>query len=145
MLPGFIYGNAHNETKAANRFNRTASIVLATDNVVSGKPTYTLQKALILTQLARIKVDGLYSGSQQSVNNPASLNMKSLIEKYGGAFLTLKSDNSIESLVKEIEKRHSGSDQTSTQSALSDDPGIWTILTILSFMIWLFAARSMKR
>ena len=71
--------------------------------------------------------------------------MKSLIEKYGGAFLTLKSDNSIESLVKEIEKRHSGSDQTSTQSALSDDPGIWTILTILSFMIWLFAARSMKR
>lgn len=145
MLPGFIYGNAHNETKAANRFNRTASIVLATDNVVSGKPTYTLQKALILTQLARIKVDGLYSGSQQSVNNPASLNMKSLIEKYGGAFLTLKSDNSIESLVKEIEKRHSGSDHTSTQSALSDDPGIWTILTILSFMIWLFAARSMKR
>lgn len=145
MLPGFIYGNAHNETKAANRFNRTASIVLATDNVVSGKPNYTLQKALILTQLARIKVDGLYSGSQQSVNNPASLNMKSLIEKYGGAFLTLKSDNSIESLVKEIEKRHSGSDQTSTQSALSDDPGIWTILTILSFMIWLFAARSMKR
>ncbi len=39
-----------------------ASIVLATDNVVSGKPTYTLDEAFNLTKQTQITVDGLFSG-----------------------------------------------------------------------------------
>ena len=51
MLPGFAYGNASADN--AER-QRAASIVLATDNVVSGKPTYTLDEALNLTKQAQI-------------------------------------------------------------------------------------------
>ena len=47
MLPGFAYGEANHAN--ADR-QRAASIVLATDNVVSGKPTYSLTEALDLTQ-----------------------------------------------------------------------------------------------
>ena len=57
MLPGFAYGNASADN--AER-QRAASIVLATDNVVSGKPTYTLDEALNLTKQAQITVDGLF-------------------------------------------------------------------------------------
>lgn len=59
MLPGFAYGEANHAN--ADR-QRAASIVLATDNVVSGKPTYSLTEALDLTQQTKITVDGLYSG-----------------------------------------------------------------------------------
>ena len=62
MLPGFAYSKAD----TAQSRSREASIVLATDNVVSGSPTYSLAQALDLTSQAGINVDGLYSGPQSS-------------------------------------------------------------------------------
>ena len=44
--------------------------MLATDNVVSGKPTYSLTEALDLTQQTKITVDGLYSGPKASEIGP---------------------------------------------------------------------------
>lgn len=104
MLPGFIYGSAHNNHKIQSRFNRSASIVLATDNVVSGKQTYSLKQALDLTKQAKITVDGLYSGAKQNENDDATLEMKQLIESHGGIFLSQRNSDSVINLVKEIEK-----------------------------------------
>lgn len=145
MLPGFIYGTAHNEHKARSRFNRSASIVLATDNVVSGKPTYSLKQALDLTKQARITVDGLYSGSPQTKNDDTTLNMKNLIESHGGVFLSQRNTDSILSLVREIEQRHTVVPHDTNQSAFSDDPGIWVLLTVISVVVWLAIAKRMKR
>lgn len=145
MLPGFIYGTAHNEHKARSRFNRSASIVLATDNVVSGKPTYSLKQALDLTKQARITVDGLYSGSPQTKNDDTTLNMKNLIESHGGVFLSQRNTDSILSLVREIEQRHTVVPHDANQSAFSDDPGIWVLLTVISVVVWLAIAKRMKR
>lgn len=145
MLPGFIYGTAHNDHKARSRFNRSASIVLATDNVVSGKPTYLLKQALDLTKQARITVDGLYSGSPQTKNDDTTLNMKNLIESHGGVFLSQRNTDSILSLVREIEQRHTVVPHDTNQSAFSDDPGIWVLLTVISVVVWLAIAKRMKR
>lgn len=145
MLPGFIYGTAHNDHKARSRFNRSASIVLATDNVVSGKPTYSLKQALDLTKQARITVDGLYSGSPQTKNDDTTLNMKNLIESHGGVFLSQRNTDSILSLVREIEQRHTVVPHDTNQSAFSDDPGIWVLLTVISVVVWLAIAKRMKR
>lgn len=145
MLPGFIYGTAHNDHKARSRFNRSASIVLATDNVVSGKPTYSLKQALDLTKQARITVDGLYSGSPRTKNDDTTLNMKNLIESHGGVFLSQRNTDSILSLVREIEQRHTVVPNDTNQSAFSDDPGIWVLLTVISVVVWLAIAKRMKR
>lgn len=145
MLPGFIYGSAKDSNKSQSRFNRSASIVLATDNVVSGKPTYSLKQALDLTKQARISVDGLYSGSAQTKNDDTTLEMKNLIESHGGIFLSQRNNDSVLSLVKEIEKRHTVTPHGTNQSAFSDDPGIWVLLTSLSVVIWLAIAKRMKR
>lgn len=145
MLPGFIYGTAHNDHKARSRFNRSASIVLATDNVVSGNPTYSLKQALDLTKQARITVDGLYSGSPQTKNDDTTLNMKNLIESHGGVFLSQRNTDSILSLVREIEQRHTVVPHDTNQSAFSDDPGIWVLLTVISVVVWLAIAKRMKR
>lgn len=144
MIPGFIYGSTNNGHRTANRFHRNASIVLATDNVVSGKPTYTLQQALDLTKQAHITVDGLYSGSTENENNDTTLSMKNLIETHGGTFLTRNND-SVLSLVRKIEQTRGIFANKNNQSALSDDPDLWILLTILCFIVWLTIARSMKR
>ena len=81
MLPGFAYGNASADN--AER-QRAASIVLATDNVVSGKPTYTLDEALNLTKQAQITVDGLFSGPKQSEADETTQKFKSAIEAHHG-------------------------------------------------------------
>ena len=145
MLPGFIYGAAHNNSKKQSRFNRSASIVLATDNVVSGKPEYSLKQALDLTKQAKITVDGLYSGAAQNENDDTTIQMKQLIESHSGVFLSRRNNDSVLNLVTEIEKRHSATPQGSTQSAFSDDPGIWVLLTTVSVVVWLAIAKRMKR
>lgn len=145
MLPGFIYGNAHNSNKSQSRFNRSASIVLATDNVVSGNPTYSLKQALDLTKQANITVDGLYSGAKQNENEDTTVDMKNLIESHGGIFLTQRNTDSVLNLVREIEKRHSVIPQGTTQSAFSDDPGIWVLVSVVSVVVWLAIAKRIKR
>ena len=85
MLPGFAYGSANQENATRQR---AASIVLATDNVVSGDPTYTLSEALALTEQAGITVDGLFSGPKSSEGEATTTDMKDQIESHGGVFLT---------------------------------------------------------
>ena len=76
MLPGFAYGSANADNSSRQR---AASIVLATDNVVSGDPTYTLQEALDLTKQAKITVDGLFPDHSKANRSrpPVSSNPKS--------------------------------------------------------------------
>lgn len=145
MIPGVVYGSSNNSKKPHNRLNRSASIVLATDNVVSGKPAYSLKQALNLTSQANIQVDGLYSGSAQSENESTTVQMRNLIEQNGGIFLTQHNADSVMTLVRKIEQQHTSIPKKSTQSALSDDPSIPTILAVIFTSLWLIFARRIKR
>ena len=65
MIPGFAYG----DTSGATR-QRPASIVLATDNVASGTPTYSLAQALDMAEASHISVDGLFSSHARARATP---------------------------------------------------------------------------
>lgn len=120
MLPGVTYG------KAATDSHREASIVLATDNVVSGKPTYSLQEALDLTSQAGITVDGLYSGPVQGESDEATVQMRTLIEEHGGIFLLQSDGTSVQDLVRSIDERQTRIQDTQ-QADWVDAPGWWTL------------------
>lgn len=141
MLPGFTYSKA--DTSQAR--NRQASIVLATDNVVSGSPTYSLQQALDLTSQAGITVDGLYSGPKESEQDEATKQMEQLIEQHGGLFLVQSDSSSIDELVREIDGRQSHEADEQSQTALSDAPGWWTLAITVLVMVWLVLAWRLKR
>lgn len=136
MLPGFLY---------SSRAHRHASIILATDNVVSGKPTYSLKEALTLTKQAGIRVEGLYSGAQHTQDQSHARQMRQLIEAQGGMFFTRQNDNSTLGLVRTIEQRYVPKAQQLQHSALSDDPGIFTLIVILCFTGWLITAWRLRR
>ena len=142
MLPGFAYGTA-SDTNADRQ--RAASIVLATDNVVSGKPTYTLSEALDLTQQARISVDGLFSGPKQSESDQTTKDFKSAIETRHGVFLTQSDGASVSSLVKEIESRRSHESQARNKAAITDAPGWWTFALAVVLMVWLALTWRLRR
>ena len=124
---------------------RAASIVLATDNVVSGDPTYTLQEALDLTKQAEITVDGLFSGPQQSESEQTTKQFESEIESHGGVFLTQSNGASVAELVKQIESRRNHDSAASSKAAISDAPGWWTLALAVAIVIWLLLAWRLRR
>ncbi|NEG69378.1 VWA domain-containing protein [Bifidobacterium choloepi] len=140
MLPGFTYSSGQSEGA-----DREASIVLATDNVVSGTETYTLQQALDLTSQAGITVDGLYSGPSSSEDDQTTKDMESEIESHGGVFLTQSDGTSVDALVREIDKRQVASVEKHSQAAVVDAPGWWTLGIAVLLAGWLVVAWRLKR
>ena len=142
MLPGFAYGET-NQANAAR--HRAASIVLATDNVVSGKPTYTLSEALDLTQQTQITVDGLYSGPKSSEGDQTTTDMKSAIESHGGMFLVQSNGASVNELVRDIQSRRDTDSENQAKASMSDDPGFWTLALAVALIIWVACAWRLRR
>ncbi|MBT1171631.1 VWA domain-containing protein [Bifidobacterium sp. SO4] len=142
MLPGFAYGESSNAT--AER-RRAASIVLATDNVVSGKPTYSLTEALDLARQASITVDGLYSGPKSSENDQTTTDMKSAIESHGGVFLTQSNGRSVNELVRDIESRRDTASENQAKASMVDAPGLWTLALALVMAVWIACVWRLRR
>lgn len=144
MLPGFTADPNKQGSQSASK-TRSSSIVLATDNVASGKPTYTLEEALKLTHAANINVDGLYSGPRQSEQDESTLQMKDLIEAQGGVFLLQNKNDSISSLVTEIERRRGNDADHTEESNLVDTPGWWTLALCLLLGCYLLLVWRLQR
>lgn len=142
MLPGFAYGQANTDNTARQR---AASIVLATDNVVSGTPTYTLKEALQLTSEASITVDGLFSGPKQSEGDETTSEFKSEIESHGGAFLTQSNGSSVAELVRQIDSRQDHESEANSKASLVDAPGWWTLALAVLTVVWLALAWRLRR
>lgn len=139
MLPGFSYGRSQQD------MDRDASIVLATDNVVSGTPTYTLEEALDMTSKAGITVDGLFSGPKESEGDEQTARMRTLIEQHGGVFLTQSNGDSVDGLVRSIDERQTKDVDTDDRAAWTDAPGWWTLALAVLVGAWLLVAWRLRR
>lgn len=141
MLPGFAYGNASADN--AER-QRAASIVLATDNVVSGKPTYTLDEALNLTKQAQITVDGLFSDRSRARPTRPPRNSNPPSKLIMGCF----SPNRMEHpSLRWSRKSNLGGpeNESSNKAAMVDAPGWWTLALAIVLMVWLALAWRLRR
>jgi hypothetical protein len=119
--------------------------VLATDNVVSGTPTYTLKQALDVAQSAGISVDGLYSGPQESVQDAATKDMKTQIEGHSGTFFTQSNGASVDELVRQIENRKQAQAQSRSQAAVIDAPGWWVLALAVALTLWILISWRLRR
>lgn len=138
MLPGFVYGSSDGD-------ERPASIVLATDNVVSGEATYSLEEALELTEAAGIDVDGLYSGPVENEGNDEAVEMRTLIESQGGVYLAQSTDTTVDDLVRQIDSSQSDTGNDEVQAALTDAPGWWTLALAVLAVVWLAVVWRLRR
>ena len=118
--------------------------MLATDNVASGTPTYSLAQALDMAEASHISVDGLFSGPRQSEGDATTTEMKQQIESRGGTFLTQSGSSDINELVRQIDSRRTES-RRSRQAALIDAPGWWTLMLVVLLAIWMMLAWRLRR
>ncbi|OXN01565.1 vWA domain-containing protein [Bifidobacterium vansinderenii] len=143
MLPEF--STSGDAAVSASARNRSASIVLATDNVLSGTPVYQLDQALDLTQKSSIVVDGLYSGPTQSENDQTTTDMKTQIEAHDGIFLTQASGSSVDALVRRIERQRETDNENRNQSNLVDAPQYWVPVVLVLFAAFVIVAGRLRR
>ncbi|WP_033493073.1 vWA domain-containing protein [Bifidobacterium biavatii] len=141
MLPGFAYGSGG----SGDARQRAASIVLATDNVVSGKPTYSLSAALDLVHSAGITVDGLFSGPKESESESTTTDMKKLIESHDGMFLTQSNGASVNELVRSIDQRRTTHSERTSKASVADAPGWWALALTVFVVAWLAVAWRLRR
>ncbi|MFT9231513.1 MAG: VWA domain-containing protein, partial [Bifidobacterium sp.] len=130
MLPGFSYSSTSSSGSTASR---SSSIVLATDNVVSGTSTYSLKQALDLAKSAKINVDGLFAGPEESEGDATTIQMKNEIQSHGGIFLATSANAGVEDLVKQIESRRNGSEESDDQASIVDEPTWWVLALAVLF------------
>lgn len=149
MIPGFVYGSSSSSGSASGEIGadagRSASIVLATDNVLSGTATYTLDEALSMASDARISVDGLFSGPSESLNDETTSDMRTAIESHGGMFLTRSSGSSVDELVRQIDSRRANADEDVAQAAVVDAPGWWTLALAVAVCVWMLISWRLRR
>lgn len=130
---------------ASARNARSASIILATDNVPSGKQTFTLDEALSIAHDARINVDALYVGSNQTSDSQAAQEMRTAIENNGGTYVDLNANDTVDDIVRDITSTKSGPQLHDDSSTLIDAPGLILALAVLAFIVFIFAAGRIRR
>ncbi len=128
MLPGFT-------VTAKTRHARVspASIVFATDNVLSGTPLYSLDEALRLARLNSIGVDALYTGSASAVGTAQAKSLRSAITRAGGTFRTQADADSVAALVASIEKQQVRHARGESTVQASDAP--WPFVAFVAFFL----------
>lgn len=119
MIPNF------SPTASDAKRSTPASIVFASDNVLSGSPIYSLQEALDITAKNAIHVDALFTGPAESVANTETQDMKTRVEAGGGTFQTRSDSDSVDHLVRSIESESNRSAQNDSSSQMQDDPALW--------------------
>ncbi|TCD54893.1 VWA domain-containing protein [Alloscardovia theropitheci] len=137
MLPQLENSSARNA--------RSASIVLATDNVPSGKQTFTLDEALQIAHQARINVDALYVGSNQTSNSQEAQDMRTAIEANGGTYVDLNANDTVEDIVRDITSTKSGPQLHDDSSSLIDAPGLIVLISIIALLVFVIAAGRIRR
>ncbi|MFC0265447.1 vWA domain-containing protein [Alloscardovia macacae] len=124
---------------------RSASIILATDNVPSGKQTFTLNEALDIARNAKINVDALYVGTDQTSSSEAAVNMRESITSHGGTYVDLNANDTVEDIVRDITSTKSGPQLHDETSNLIDAPGLILLVLALSFLAFILTAGRMRR
>jgi Ca-activated chloride channel family protein len=135
MIPGFTVSATSRQPRIA-----PASIVFATDNVLSGTPIFTLREALQQANLNSIRVDALFTGANQDMQSRPTLDLKKQITANGGTFLARTNSDSVAGLVQAIERqkiRQASRDQTID---VTDQPQPWIlVIALLTMLLFLLA------
>lgn len=111
---------------------RSRSIILVTDNMLAGKPIFTLKEAGQLAASRSIRVYGINPGDQTSKTYLQSLatEYKSVVISTGGAYYALDNPSTVPSIVQKITAQQAALTKGPVQVVYDDRPGlgVWVLL-----------------
>ncbi|MFE4195208.1 VWA domain-containing protein [Paenarthrobacter sp. NPDC056912] len=119
---------------------RSRSVVLATDNFLSGDPIFTLDEASALAQRKNIKVHAINPGDfdyGDQTEQPGA-RLKAAAEQTGGSYFTLDSPEAVPGIVQKVQETETGSYLAAPQVLAADAPA-WPLgIALLAGMGMLF-------
>ncbi|NUT71013.1 VWA domain-containing protein [Pseudarthrobacter sp. C4D7] len=105
---------------------RSRSVVLATDNFLSGKPIMTLEQAAQLARERSVRVYALNPGDLDygSGAGQPGAQLRAAVESTGGSYYALDSPDAIPGIVDAVEKTETSSIQGAPRAVFSEVPGV---------------------
>lgn len=103
---------------------RSRSVVLATDNFLSGDPIFTLEQAGFLARSKDVKVHALNPGDLDygdDADQPGA-QLRSVAGETGGGYFTLDSPDAVPGIVQKVQETEAASYRAAPQAVVADTP-----------------------
>lgn len=116
---------------------RSRSVVLATDNFLSGDPIFTLDQAGALAQERDIRVYALNPGDFDygtAAGQPGAL-LRAAAEATGGAYYPLDSPDAVAGIVRDVQATEAAAIQGAPRAVVSDRPDLPLTVALLSGLV----------
>lgn len=123
--------------QAADAPARSRSVVLATDNFVSGDPIMTLGEAAGLAKERNVRVYALNPGDLDygdGADQPGA-QLRDAAESTGGSYYPLDSPQAIPGIVAKVEETETAAIQGAPRAVVSDQPGVPLAAALLSGLV----------
>lgn len=125
---------------------RSRSVVLATDNFLSGDPIFTLEQAGALAKERDIRVYALNPGDFDygtDSKQPGAL-LRATAETTGGAYYALDSPEAVAGIVRDVQATEAAAIQGAPRAVVSDRPSLPLALALISGLVLAGASWRLK-
>jgi Ca-activated chloride channel family protein len=109
---------------AASGPQRSRSVVLATDNFLSGEPIFSLEEAATLAAAKNVKVYALNPSDMDYGNQPGEpgSQLTAAAERTGGAYFTVDSSEAVQGIVGKVQESEATSYRAAPRAVVTDAP-----------------------
>jgi Ca-activated chloride channel family protein len=116
---------------------RSRSVVLATDNFVSGDPIFTLDQAAALAAEKDVRVYALNPGDFDYGSGPGQpgAQLKAAAEATGGAYYPVDSSEAVAGIVRMVQQTETAALRGAPRAVVSDRPDLPLTVALLSGLV----------
>lgn len=123
---------------------RSRSIILATDNYVSGEPIYTLPQAAELVASRDIRLHGIFGGSKRYEGTPEESEYRDTVEAGGGLYFLADDPAAVQGMVDDVVAQQAVELDASPEVIVTDRPAGWFLVALLGVALLLVVAWRVK-
>ncbi|MFF2347333.1 VWA domain-containing protein [Pseudarthrobacter sp. NPDC058119] len=138
-FPGATGGpsGAAGNTGANSAPARSRSVILATDNFLSGRPIMTLDQAAQLAKERSVHVYALNPGDLDYGSGPGQpgAQLRAAAESTGGSYYALDSPDAVPGIVAAVERTETAAIQGAPRAVFSEVPGLPMGVALLSALV----------
>ena len=119
---------------------RSRSIILATDNYVSGEPIYTLPQAADLVASRDITLHGIFGGSLRYEGTPEESEYRDTVESGGGLYFLADDPAAVQGMVDDVVAQQAVELDASPEVLVTARPAGWFLVAVAGVAVLLVAA-----
>ncbi|KIS27279.1 von Willebrand factor A [Arthrobacter sp. SPG23] len=116
---------------------RSRSVILATDNFISGEPIFTLQEAAALAKKKDVRIYALNPGDFDYGSDPdqPGVQLRAAAEGTGGAYYPLDSPEAVTDIISRVQSTQATAFKAAPQAVVSDRTEIPLSIALVSGLV----------